>query len=136
MRYYIIVVALLHAAFMVCEMFPWPNPILLETVSKDLPDLAPMDGIAKPKFSPQQQPIVASIVHNAGIYNAIIAAGLFWAAFRGKPAKEVALVLLIGAAVAGGFGTATLKSPVTAAQAVLGIIGVILIQRNWIRKAA
>jgi hypothetical protein len=35
--------------------------------------------------------------------------------------------MLAGAAVAGIFGTATLKSPVTAVQAVLGIAGLFLL---------
>jgi uncharacterized membrane protein len=74
-----------------------------------------------------QQKLVANIVHNAGIYNAIIAGGLFWSAFRGESATDVAHVLLIGAAVAGVFGTATLKSPLTAIQALAGIIGFFLI---------
>ena len=126
MEWYIIVVALLHAAFAFCEMYPWSNPKLLSVVTKHLPDEARDDVVKKHKFSTQQQPIVATIVHNAGIYNAILAAGLFWAAIRGEQAHEIALVLFIGAAVAGGFGTATLKSPVTAVQGILGILGAIL----------
>ena len=134
MRWYIIVVGSLHVAFMVCEMYPWHNPILLGIVTKELPAVAGIDETTKPKFSPQQQQIVATIVHNAGVYNAILAAGLFWAAFRGKPANEIGLVLFIGAAVAGGFGTATLKSPVTALQGVMGIIGAIMIKRNGLKE--
>jgi uncharacterized membrane protein len=134
MRWYIIVVGLLHVAFMVCEMYPWPNPILLGIVTKELPAMADIEGVTNPKFSPQQQQIVATIVHNAGIYNAILAAGLFWAAFRGKPANEIAFLLFIGAAVAGGFGTATLMSPVTALQGLMGIIGSILIKRNSLNE--
>jgi len=38
--------------------------------------------------------------------------------------------MLLGAAVAGIFGTATLKSPVTAVQAAVGIIGLILVLRT------
>jgi hypothetical protein len=40
-------------------------------------------------------------------------------------------VLLIGAAVAGIFGTATLKSPITALQALLGIVGFALL---WVQS--
>jgi hypothetical protein len=35
--------------------------------------------------------LLATIVHNAGIYNGIVAGGLFWAAFRGDPAVELDL---------------------------------------------
>ncbi len=80
MEWYIIGVALLHTAFAFCEMYPWSNPILLSVVTKRLPDAVGDDVVKKHKFSTQQQPIVATIVHNAGIYNAILAAGLFWPA--------------------------------------------------------
>lgn len=138
MKWYIVLVGLLHAAFMVCEMYPWNNPILLGVVAAELPGAAnktadsgsESDESKTLKFTPEQQRIVATIVHNAGIYNAIIAAGLFWAAYRGKPANEVAIVLFVGAAAAGIFGTATLRSPVTVVQAVLGIVGVILMKRE------
>jgi uncharacterized membrane protein len=109
----------LHAVFMVCELFPWSLPVLLRLASKKLPE--------KEAFTPDQQALVATIVHNAGIYNAIVAGGLFWAAFSGDSATDLAHVLLIGAAVAGIFGTVTLKSPLTAIQALVGIIGFFLV---------
>ena len=119
MKGFLIGVAILHALFMVCELFPWSSPYLLQIVSKKLPAGEP--------WTESQLPLVATIVHNAGIYNAILAGGLFWAAFAEQPAGNVARVLLAGAAVAGIFGTATLKSPITALQAVVGIIGFVLI---------
>ena len=117
-------VASLHALFMICELFPWRLPVLLRMVSKKLPKLPhPERG----PFTDAQQKLVANIVHNAGIYNAIVAGGLFWAAFGGDAAIDLARVMLIGAAVAGVFGTATLKSPLTAVQALVGIIGLFLV---------
>jgi uncharacterized membrane protein len=59
---------------------------------------------------------VATIVHNAGIYNAILAGGLLYAAYAGDPAGDVARVLLAGAVVAGMFGTLTLRSWLTASR--------------------
>jgi xanthosine utilization system XapX-like protein len=47
----------------------------------------------------------------------------------GDLARDVARVLLAGAAVAGIFGTATLKSPVTAIQAILGVVGLLMLDR-------
>lgn len=79
------------------------------------------------QWTPPQLNLVSTIVHNAGIYNAIIAAGLFWAGSGGDPSGQVARVLLLGAVVAGVFGTATLKSPLTVLQAVLGIIGLVIV---------
>jgi uncharacterized membrane protein len=78
-------------------------------------------------FSDSQKKLVATVVHNAGIYYGIIAGGLFWAAFGGSAATEVARVMLAGAVIAGVFGTTTLKSLLPAAQAVVGIIGLVLI---------
>jgi uncharacterized membrane protein len=88
-------------------------------VSKKLP--------AGNTFTPHQRKLVATIVHNAGIYNGILAAGLAWAALTGESAHDVARVLLAGATVAGLFGTVTMRSAPTAVQAALGIIGLLII---------
>lgn len=119
MKWFLFGVAALHAVFMLCELFPWASPILVRIVSKTLPN--------GQEWSDPQRALVATIVHNAGIYNAILSGGLFWAAWTGDPARDVARVLLAGAAVAGVFGTATLKSPLTALQALLGIVGFALV---------
>jgi uncharacterized membrane protein len=117
MKWFLIGVGALHALFMVLEMFPWRSPVLLRIVSKK--------RLKDQPFTTDQRDLVATIVHNAGIYNAILAGGLLWAAVPDPPNRDVARVLLAGAAVAGVFGTATLKSPFTALQALLGIIGLI-----------
>lgn len=119
MNWFLTVVAALHAFFMLGELLPWEAPLVLQKVSEKLPK--------GEQFSKHQQPLVATIVHNAGIYNGILAAGLFWAAFAGAAATDVARVLLIGATVAGVFGTMTLKSPLTAVQAIVAIIGLLLL---------
>jgi hypothetical protein len=119
MKWFLVAIAALHAGFMLCELFPWPFPVLLRIVSRKLPK--------GQDWTASQRTLVATIVHNAGIYNAILAGGLFWAASAGDPARDVARVLLAGAAVAGVFGTATLRSPITALQALLGVIGFVVI---------
>jgi putative membrane protein len=103
----------------VLELLPWKSPFLLNLVSKKLPD--------GEQFTTRQRDLVATIVHNAGIYNGILAAGLLWAALAGESANDVARVLLAGAAVAGIFGTVTMRSVPTAVQAVLGIIGLLFV---------
>jgi uncharacterized membrane protein len=133
MKWYLLAVAGLHALFMVCELFPWRFPILLGIVSRKLPAVHPRPDLAGHDASPmrawtlEQQPMVATIVRNAGIYNAILAGGLFWAALQPDPHRDVARVLLAGAVVAGVFGTATLRSPLTALQAFAGLIGLAFI---------
>ncbi len=125
LKRFLIVVALLHAGFMVCELFPWSSPVLLEVAGRRLPDV--QEG---KKWTDLQQPLVATIVHNAGIYNAILAGALVWAAFAGERARDFARVLLIGVTVAGVFGTATLRSPLTALQALMGALGVFVATRS------
>jgi uncharacterized membrane protein len=119
MRNFLIGAAVLHGLFMLAELFPWRMPILLRTVARKLP--------FDQRFTDVQRDLVATIVHNAGIYNSILAGGLLWAAFNETSGSEVARVLLFGAVVAGVFGTATLKSPVTAVQAVVGLVGLFLL---------
>ena len=120
MTWFLVGVAALHVAFMVLELFPWRAPVLLRIVSKGLP--------AGEAFTTQQGSLVATIVHNAGIYNGILAGGLLWAAIAGEPANDVARVLLAGAAAAGIFGTVTMKSAPTAVQALLGIVGFLMLR--------
>jgi len=120
---WLLVAAAIHAAFALAELFPWPQPILLGIASAKLPDL----GHGR-QWTPAQQPIVATIVHNAGIYNAILAGGMLWAAWEGEPGRDTGRVLLLGAAAAGIFGTATLRSLPTAIQAVVGIAGFIMLR--------
>lgn len=119
MKWFLAAVGALHAIFMFFELYPWRFPILLRKVSEQ--------RLRGYQWADPPLQTVATIVHNAGIYNAIFAGGLLWAAFvPGGPARDVARVLLAGAAVAGIFGTVTLKSWPTALQAVLGIVGLIL----------
>ena len=117
MLWFLVGAAALHVLFMIAELFPWQQPVLLRLASEKLPH--------GERFTAVQQQLVATIVHNAGVYNGIVAGGLLWAALGGRSAAGVAFVMLLGAAVAGVFGTATLKSPITAVQAVQAAIGII-----------
>src|SRR4051812_26840629 len=116
MKIFLVVAGLLHLVFMLAELFPWGNPALLAGIAKK--KLSAGQG-----FNDPQQRLVATIVHNAGIYNGILAGGLLWAAYQDPIAADVARVLLAGAVAAGIFGTATIKSWATAVQALVGIIG-------------
>ena len=129
MRFFLFVAALLHALFMGAELFPWPLPLLLKIASKKLPADPRFADARFPdaKFSKEQRELVAVIVRNAGIYNGIVCGGLLWAAFAWPQGHDVARVMLLGAVAAGVFGTVTLKSPVTALQAAVGIAGLFII---------
>jgi uncharacterized membrane protein len=61
------------------------------------------------------------VVHNAGIYNGIVAVGLFVAASVESGAFHIQIALLTGGVVAGLFGAATLTKA-TVVQAFFGAI--------------
>jgi uncharacterized membrane protein len=110
----------LHVLFMLLELFPWSHPFLLRKLIGELPD--------HQHFTAHQhhlQILVVTIVHNAGIYNGIVAGGFICAAL-GYCSPDVGRVMLLGAVVAGVFGTLTLKSRGTALQAAYGLAGLIL----------
>ena len=77
----------------------------------------------RPQLNSEQNKVVANIVRNAGIYNGIVASGLFYAAFMGDSARDVALVFVIGVSAAGMFGTITLRSWLCLLQGILGLVG-------------
>lgn len=129
MKLFLLAVALLHGLFMLAELLPPEKPLLLDKISSKLPKQASGEAFTEPQLK-----LVAKIVQNAGIYNSIIAGGLLWAALTGDllGATAVAKVILIGAAVAGLFGTLTLRSPLTALQALAGIAGFLLVNARGI----
>jgi uncharacterized membrane protein len=106
-------IAVLHVLFMVGELFPWESPLIMAAVVEKWP--YPLD------LSPNDSHFAAMVVHNAGIYNGIVAVGLFVAASRGRSALPVQVALLAGGIVAGLFGAATLTFA-TILQAVVGAI--------------
>src|SRR5438105_2787868 len=122
-NWYLVAAAALHTLFMLCELFPWGTPLILRSASKkecarltdkERAELSEeeRDRVSRGElFAKYQKRLVATIVHNAGIYNGIVAAGLFWAVHAGPPAADGTRVLLIGAVVAGLFGAVTLKAP-------------------------
>lgn len=120
MRSFVVAVSVLHFGFMGCELFPWPFPVLLKMLTGKLN--------IQPAWSGSQQELVTTIVHNAGIYNGILAAGLLWVGVDPFPRLDFARFLLASVAAAGVFGTITLKSPLTALQAALGIAGLVLLR--------
>jgi putative membrane protein len=118
-RSFLVIVAALHAFFLIAELFPWSCPTALRLATKKLP--------AGELFTTAQEKLVAGVIHNAGIYNGIVAGGMLFSALNWPSAVDVAIVMLVGATVAGVFGLATLKSPLAAVQAVFGVIGLVLI---------
>jgi Protein of unknown function (DUF1304)/Protein of unknown function (DUF1501) len=130
MKYFLFGAAALHASFMAAELLPWPRPLLLKKASENLRPIADLTKDELPpeaKFTDEQLKLIATIVHNAGIYNGIVAGGLLWAAIHENDGHHVARVMLLGATAAGIFGTMTLKSWPTAFQGLVGLVGLFLV---------
>lgn len=109
------IIAVLHVLFMIGELFPWHGPKIMGLVLKKWP--------RQLDLSPNDQHLVAVVVHNAGVYNGIVAGGLFATAWVGRNAYPVQVVLLAGGIVAGIFGAVTL-SKAAIVQAILGVIAI------------
>lgn len=111
--WYLAGAAALHAVFMAVEMFPWSRPMVLGS-----------NWPKEEKPSKMQQEMVTTL-QNAGIYNAVLAGALLWAALHGPAGAETGRMLLVGVAVAGAFGTATLKLPARAGSAIQAAVGIV-----------
>jgi putative membrane protein len=118
----VFLIGLLHVFFMLGELLPWNRPLIMTLVLKKW--RRPLD------LGTNENYFVSAVVHNAGIYNGIVASGLFAAFWLGPSAFLIQVALLTGGIVAGVFGAATL-TPRTIVQALLGAIalGVVL----WFR---
>ena len=145
MKWCLLATGLLHAVFFFAETFPWSEPLLLQSLLRTAAtsaspaasqpaaggDAGTTGNVTKVLVQPESaRALFATVVHNAGIYNAILAGGLFWAFYRGRAANELALVLCIGVVVAGVFGAATIQSVVCVVQAAIGLLTAILIWRS------
>jgi Protein of unknown function (DUF1304) len=111
-------IGVVHAGFMIGELYPWENPLIMALVLEKWPQQLDL--------SHADRHFASMVVHNAGIYNGIVAAGLFAAAYIGPSAFQVQVALLTGGIVAGLFGFATLTRT-TILQAVLGAIALVIV---------
>ncbi|VAW00445.1 Protein of unknown function DUF1304 [hydrothermal vent metagenome] len=105
----VVIVALLHFAFLVLEMFYWDHPIGNEIFSTT-PEIARNS---------------ATLAANQGLYNGFLAVGLLWGLFSGK--REVILFFLGCVIVAGVFGAATASITILFLQAVPALIAAIFV---------
>ena len=101
-------VALLHAWFLVLEMFLWTRPRGMRTFG------------TTPEFAAASKNLAA----NQGLYNGFLAAGLIWGLFAGDPVKIFFLACVI---VAGVFGAATVNLRILWVQALPAAITLALV---------
>jgi len=107
----IVLVALLHVAFLVLEMFLWSKPI----------------GHRLFGLPPEAMVSSAPLAANQGLYNGFLAAGLLWSLFLGAPGFNIKVFFLACVIVAGLFGAATAKRSILWLQAMPGAVALLLV---------
>jgi len=107
----IALVALLHAYFLVLEMFLWDKPYGMRTF----------------KLTPEFAAASKGLAANQGLYNGFLVAGLVWGLAMGAAGIQVKVFFLACVIVAGLFGGATVNRKILFVQAVPGIIALALL---------
>ena len=105
------IVALLHAYFLVLEMFLWDKPF----------------GRRIFKTTPEFAATSRGLAANQGLYNGFLVAGLVWGLATGAPGIDVKVFFLSCVVVAGVFGGATVNRNILFVQAVPGIIALAIL---------
>ncbi|HEY6953489.1 MAG TPA: DUF1304 domain-containing protein [Bacteroidota bacterium] len=108
----VVIVALLHLAFLVLEMFLWNKP----------------PGLRIFGLSPEAAASSAILAANQGLYNGFLAAGLVWGVFSGL--FNVKVFFLLCVVVAGVFGGITAKRSILWVQALPGAVALLLVLSN------
>jgi putative membrane protein len=105
-------VALIHAYFLVLEMFLW-----------DTPRGRAAFGTTE-EFSAQS----ATLAANQGLYNGFMAAGLVWGLIAGDPVGHQAQIFFLSClVVAGGYGAATVSRRILYVQAAPAALALALV---------
>ncbi len=109
----ILIVALLHAGFLVLEMVLWTKPA----------------GLKIFHMTAEQAEITAVLAANQGLYNGFLAAGLIWALFYPDPAvsRQIASFFLFCVIVAGIYGALSANKICFFVQSIPAIMALIAI---------
>jgi len=107
----IALVALLHAYFLVLEMFLWTKPYGMRTF----------------KLTPEFAAATKALAANQGLYNGFLVAGLLWGLSLGDAGIHVKVFFLACVIVACLFGGATVNRKILFVQAIPGIIALALL---------
>jgi putative membrane protein len=110
-RLALVVVALLHAWFLVLEMFLWTKPFGLRAFGHTAEDA-------------ERSRVLAA---NQGLYNGFLAAGLLWGASLGAAGRPVDVFFLACVIVAGLYGGLTASRKILLVQALPGAVALALV---------
>lgn len=114
-RLFVLLVAVIHVAFLVLEMFYFDHPIGRDVFGT----------------TQEESAIMAVLAANQGLYNGFLAAGLFWGLFAGK--TDVVVFFLLCVIVAGAYGAATASGTILIVQALpatLALLAVLAARRK------
>ena len=97
------IVALLHAYFLILEMFLWTKPLGLKTF----------------RNTQEKANDSAVLAANQGLYNGFLAAGLIWGLFHPAPAVafQIKVFFLLCVIVAGAYGAYSVSRRILFVQA-------------------
>ena len=100
----VVLVAVLHAYFLVLEMFLWTKPPGRKAFGLDA------------EFAEQTKALAA----NQGLYNGFLAAGLIWGLAADR--TDVQVFFLVCVVIAGVYGAATVNRRILVVQAVPALL--------------
>ncbi len=104
----VVIVALLHFAFLILEMFLWTKPFGLKTFA----------------MSAEVAKASQVLAMNQGLYNGFLAVGLLWGLFTSD--NKMTIFFLGCVAVAGIFGAFTVSARIFWIQALPAIVAIVL----------
>jgi len=104
-----LLVAVLHAGFLVLEMFYWDHPV----------------GRKRFGMTPEYSKASASLAANQGLYNGFLAAGLLWGLYTGE--ASVKIFFLICVVIAGIYGSLTARRSILYIQALPALLALIFV---------
>ena len=104
-------VALLHAYFLVLEMFLWTKPA----------------GRRAFGTTPEFAEATAALAKNQGLYNGFLAAGLLWGLSLGGAGRAIVIFFLLCVIVAGVFGAITASRKILYVQALPGLVALLAV---------
>jgi putative membrane protein len=105
----VVLVALLHAGFLVLEMFLWTGPIGQRVFAMT------------PAFAEQSAVLAA----NQGLYNGFLATGLLWGAITNSRAFTIFFMICV--IVAGVYGGLTAKMSILYVQAAPALVALLAV---------
>lgn len=107
----VVLVALLHAWFLILEMFLWDKPTGMKTF----------------RMSPEKAAQTKVLAANQGLYNGFLCAGLLWGVIQGAAGYDFKVFFLLCVIAAGVYGAITVGKKILYIQALPAIIGLLLV---------